>query len=191
MRELFVIDGCNGAGKTTASFIILPEILDCKEFVNADEIARGLSPFQPEKVNVAAGKLMINRLNELLKSGDNFAVESTLSGKLIYDFTKKAKAVGYKVNLVFFNLNSPQLAVEGGRVRVKEGGHHIPKDVICRRYERGLFNFFNLYKESVDYWMMINNSGVPYEMIAEGDKYETRVGDHLKWNELKSKFYER
>jgi len=91
VKKLYIIAGCNGAGKTTASYTILPEILDCKEFVNADEIAKGLSPFQPEKAGIEAGRVMLNRIKSLLELGENFAFETTLSTKSYVSFLKQAK----------------------------------------------------------------------------------------------------
>lgn len=145
MRKLFVIAGCNGAGKTTASYTILPEILDCREFVNADEIAKGLSPFQPEKAGLEAGRLMLTRVKTLLESGGNFALETTLSTKSYVGFINRAKQKEYQTTLLFFWLNSPDLAVSRVKIRVKEGGHNIPENIIRRRYESGLINFFKLY----------------------------------------------
>jgi len=101
-KKLYVIAGCNGAGKTTASFTILPEILDCKEFINADEIARGISPFQPEKVSFEAGRIMLNRINELLSKSENFAFETTLSTKSFKTKIIEAKEKGFQVTLLFF-----------------------------------------------------------------------------------------
>lgn len=102
MKKLYVIAGCNGAGKTTASYTILPEILDCKEFVNADEIARGLSPFQPEKAGIEAGRMMLKRINKLLDLGEDFAFETTLSTRSYVLFIEKAKQLGYQVTCLFF-----------------------------------------------------------------------------------------
>lgn len=102
MKKLFIIAGCNGAGKTTASYTILPEILDCKEFVNADEIAKGLSPFQPEKAGIEAGKLMLARIKKLLKTGTSFAFETTLSTRSYIELIKAAKDNGYQITCLFF-----------------------------------------------------------------------------------------
>jgi predicted ABC-type ATPase len=101
-KNLYIIAGCNGAGKTTASFTILPEMLDCREFVNADEIARGLSPFQPEKVAVEAGRIMLNRLTDLLAKGETFALETTLATKVYQQRIKAAQQQGYTTTLLFF-----------------------------------------------------------------------------------------
>lgn len=188
MKRLYIIGGCNGAGKTTASYTILPEILDCKEFVNADEIAKGLSPFQPDKANIEAGKLMLAKIKKLLKQEHNFAFESTLSSRIFMNLVKEAQKKGYNVTILFFWLSSPDLAVFRVKNRVKEGGHNIPEDVILRRYERGLYNFFNLYLPVVNNWFLINNSGAPYEVIAEGFDHEIVVGNKNIWQTLKRKY---
>lgn len=189
MKKLYVIAGCNGAGKTTASYTILPEILDCKEFVNADEIARGISPFQPEKVGIEAGRMMLKRIKNLLEAGESFAFETTLSTRSYVTFIEKAKQLGYQVTCLFFLLDSEELAISRVATRVKEGGHHIPEDVIRRRYKSGLKNFFNLFLHRVDNWLFVNNSGDSYEIIAEGSLNEIIVNNVLQWKELKEKYY--
>lgn len=189
MKKLYIISGCNGAGKTTASYTILPEILDCKEFVNADEIAKGLSPFRPEKAGIEAGRLMLKRIKLLLESGENFAFETTLSTKSYVSFIDKAKEGNYQVTCLFFWLHSVELAISRVETRVKEGGHHIPEDVIRRRYKSGLSNFFNLFLPRVDNWLFVNNSGDTYEIIAEGSMDEISVNNTKLWKELKEKYY--
>ena len=139
-KNLYIIAGCNGAGKTTASFTILPEILNCKEFVNADEIAKGLSPFQPEKVSFEAGRIMLRRINELLESNENFAFETTLATKSYKSKVLEAKSKNYNVTLLFFWLQNVDLAIERVKTRVLEGGHNIELDVIKRRYVNGIKN---------------------------------------------------
>ena len=166
-KNLYIIAGCNGAGKTTASYSILPEILDCKEFVNADEIAKGLSPFQPEKASFEAGRIMLNRIDELLHKEVDFAFETTLSAKSYISIVKKAQSQGYFVTLIFFWLNSIELAKQRVRIRVNEGGHNIPEDVIERRYIRGIKNFFNIYLEKCDNVMLFDNSNRLPILIAE------------------------
>ncbi|HET7117406.1 MAG TPA: zeta toxin family protein [Hanamia sp.] len=166
-RNLYIIAGCNGAGKTTASFTILPEILYCKEFVNADEIAKGLSPFQPEKVSFEAGRIMLNRINELLKEGENFAFETTLSTRSYKNKIIEAKAKGYTVTLLFFWLQSIDLARERVKTRVAEGGHNIESQIIARRYERGIKNLFDIYLPIVDGALIFDNSEGKYELLAE------------------------
>ena len=188
MKKLYVIAGCNGAGKTTASYTILPEILDCKEFVNADEIARGLSPFQPEKVGIEAGRLMLNRINTLLESNENFAFETTLATKSYVNFIKRAKEKEYRVTLLFFWLHSSNLAISRVKSRVKEGGHNIPEDTIKRRYTSGLKNFFKLYLPIIDNWLLVNNSGETYEIIAEGSFEDMTVNNEILWKQINEKY---
>lgn len=168
-KQLYIIAGCNGAGKTTASFTILPDILGCKEFINADEIARGLSPFQPDKVGIEAGRIMLHRIQELLAQGKTFAFETTLATKSYKNTIKQAQSLGYTVTLVFFSLDSIELAIDRVKTRVLEGGHNIPADVIARRYQNGLKNLFEIYSEIVDNLTIFNNSNGEPELIAEKD----------------------
>lgn len=168
MPNLYIISGCNGAGKTTASYTILPEMLDCKEFVNADEIARGISPFKPESVSIQAGKIMIGRIENLMSNGTDFAIETTLATKLYSKIIRYAQEKGYRVTLLFFWLAMPDLAVERVKMRVASGGHNIEEKTIRRRYDNGIKNLFSLYIPLCEYWMIINNSTIPQELIAEG-----------------------
>ncbi len=186
-KNIYIIAGCNGAGKTTASFTILPEILDCKEFVNADEIAKGLSPFQPEKVAFEAGRIMLERIETLLKSNENFAFETTLSTKTYKQKLIQAKANGFKVKLLFFWLPTIEMAINRVAVRVSEGGHNIPTEVIARRYSRGIENLFKIYIPLCDDWAVFDNSDETPELIAEGVNSETIVVKDESWNLLKSK----
>ena len=136
-KQLYIIGGCNGAGKTTASYTVLPDVLECKEFVNADEIARGLSPFNPESMAIEAGRLMLQRIDELLKSRQNFSIETTLATRSYTRLVRRAQEQGYKVNLIYFWLSSPDLAIQRVAQRVRNGGHNIPKEVVIRRYQAG------------------------------------------------------
>lgn len=185
-KNLYIIAGCNGAGKTTASFTVLPEMLNCPEFVNADEIAKGLSPFHPESVAIQAGKLMIERMIQLLKDGETFALETTLSTRSYVKLVQQAQRNGYYVTLIFFSLASPEQAVRRVAQRVTQGGHNIPTDVIYRRYARGLKNLFQLYIQTVDYWVMYDNSDSPTKKIAYGwkDGHTTILEDET-WNRFK------
>jgi len=188
LGELHIISGCNGAGKTTASYTILPEVLGCNEFVNADEIAKGLSPFMPEKTAIQAGRLMLDRINYLITTGQDFAFETTLATKSYKNFILKAKQNGYRVHLLFFWLRTPELAVKRVEFRVKEGGHNIPEETIRRRYENGLKNFFAIFKPIVDDWMFIDNSGSPYEIIAEGNASSHVIINNTTWDLLNEKY---
>ncbi|GAB6012335.1 zeta toxin family protein [Viscerimonas tarda] len=170
MPNLFIVGGCNGAGKTTASYVMLPEMLDCKEFINADEIARGLSPFQPESVSIDAGRIMVRRMEDLLQNKKDFAIETTLATKSYVRFIREAQEQGYFVTLLYFWLNSPDLAVSRVEDRVRSGGHNVPEEVIRRRYKSGIRNLFTLYTPICDYWIVINNSEIPFKLIAEGKR---------------------
>ncbi|NLJ83275.1 MAG: zeta toxin [Bacteroidales bacterium] len=173
MPNLYIISGCNGSGKTTASFTVLPETLACLEFLNADEIARGLSPLNPDKAAIEAGRMIIKRIDKLLPSKVDFAVETTLSTKVYAKTVEKAKEFGYKTTLIFFWLDSVDLAIERVKLRVVEGGHNVPQTTITRRYYSGIKNLFHLYMPICDYWMIFDNSKTQSELIAEGYKNKT------------------
>lgn len=185
-KNLYIIAGCNGAGKTTASFTILPEIILCKEFVNADEIAKGLSPFQPEKVAFEAGRIMLNRINELLSSNENFAFETTLATKSYKSKVTEAKQNGYTVTLLFFWLQSIELAKERVKTRVAEGGHNIAPDVIERRYINGIKNLFDIYLNIVDGAFIFDNSNGKHELFAQKTiDGELTIMNAIKFKQLK------
>lgn len=189
-KDLYIIAGCNGAGKTTASFTILPDILNCNEFVNADEIAKGLSPFQPEKVSVEAGRIMLERINDLLNSQENFAFETTPATKSYRSKIFLARTKGYNVTLLFFWLRNVDLAIERVRTRVTEGGHHIETEVIRRRYKNGIKNLFEIYLPIADEIMIFDNSEGKHDLIAEKTiESEIEVLNKVKFNQLKS-YYE-
>jgi len=166
-KKLYIIGGCNGAGKTTASFNLLPDILNCREYVNADEIARGISPFQPEKVAIEAGRIMLHRIDELLDQGEDFAFETTLSTRSFVNTIERAKSKGYSITLIFFWIESTELAIKRVQTRVKEGGHNIPNDTIVRRYYGGLKNLFSLYQNICDLIMIYDNSKSNPELVFE------------------------
>ena len=188
--NLYIIAGCNGAGKTTASFTVLPEMLKCREFVNADEIAAGISPFNPEGVAIQAGRLMIDRIIQLLKDGETFAFETTLATRSYVKLIQQAKKRGYFVTLLFFSLSSPEQAMRRVAQRVSMGGHDIPTDVIVRRYEAGLQNLFQLYMPVCDYWTLYDNSNCPAVRIASGFGTEKiEIFEKERYRELKKKYY--
>lgn len=185
--NLFIIAGCNGAGKTTASFTILPELLNCREFVNADEIAKGLSPFQPESVAFEAGRIMLERVDELLHEKVDFAFETTLSTKTHAIRVKKAKASGYNVKLVFFWLKSPSLAKRRVQIRVSQGGHNIPSDIIERRYKRGIENLFAIYFDICDEVLIFDNSEKSELIAIKSESDSLRIINENLWQELKKR----
>lgn len=137
---------------------VLPEVLDCREFVNADEIAKGLSPFKPEEVAIEAGKLMLQRIDLLLSRHVTFAIETTLATKSYKNLVEQAKKAGYQVILLFFWLSSPEMAEMRVAQRVASGGHNIPKEVIHRRYWAGLRNLFEMFVPIVDLWSLYDNT---------------------------------
>ena len=176
MSSMYIIAGPNGAGKTTAAMTVLPEMLDCYQFVNADEIAKGLSPLAPESVSIQGGRLMLQRIDDLMKQGADFAFETTLATKSYVHLVHRAHQEGYFVTLLYFWLSSPALAKERVIKRVSEGGHNIPPDVIERRYHAGLTNL-SLFLSAVDRWYIYNNEFIPAGLCKKGqnktiDKYQ-------------------
>ena len=164
---LYVISGPNGAGKTTCAFSIMPELINCYEYVNADAIAAGLSPFRPLEVSIEAGRLMLKRIRDLAESGVTFAIETTLSSKSFAPFLAQCKSRGYSIRLIYVWVNSVELAVERVKRRVESGGHLVPEHIIRRRYSRSLFNFFQLYSSLADIWSFYDNSFDKIELVAE------------------------
>ena len=186
-KQLYIIAGCNGAGKTTASFTILPEVLGCKEFINADEIAKGLSPFQPESVAMQAGRIMLARMDELLQKGETFAFETTLATKSYKQKIEWAQANGYEVTLLFFWLRNVTMAKERVAQRVAEGGHSIPTETIERRYHNGIANLFAIYMDMVDICYIFDNSEGRKELIAQKEKHkEMVICNNDKFNLMKN-----
>lgn len=176
--NLYVIAGCNGAGKTTASFVVLPELLGCKEFVNADEIARGISPFNVEGVAITAGKVMLERINALIGEKVDFGFETTLSSRGTIRIIERAAQQGYTITLVLFWLRSPQIAVNRVAQRVSEGGHGLADETVIRRYFRGLDHFKSIYKTTMlNFWMIVDNSDLEFKVIAESEAGIERVHD--------------
>ncbi|MDZ7898047.1 MAG: zeta toxin family protein [Arcicella sp.] len=182
--NLYIIAGCNGAGKTTASLTILPEILHCSEFVNADAIAAGLSPFHPENVAIEAGKLMLKRIDFLIESQKDFAIETTLSSKNHLQTIKKAQEQGFEITLLFFWLNSVELAKERVKIRVSKGGHNIPQEIIARRYERGLENL-ERYCALCNDWFVYDNSNNLSELIMDGNFQNKTIYNEETFKKMK------
>ncbi|MBL7647778.1 MAG: Zeta toxin family protein [Candidatus Hydrogenedentes bacterium] len=173
MPRIYVIGGPNGADKTTASMALLPDRLQCPEYVNADAIAAGISPFRPESVALQAGRVMLARLRELVAAEQDFAFETTMASRSFAPFLRDCIAREYKVHLLFVWLKSPDLAIERVAHRVAAGGHHIPEDVVRRRYVRGIQNFLNLYIPLARTWDCMDNSFGEPVMVAKKDKNGT------------------
>lgn len=188
IQTIYIISGCNGAGKTTASFTILPEILNIDEFINADEIARGISPFNPESVSIEAGRLMLARIKRLIDQRESFALETTLATRSYVSLLNQARTQGYQTIGLFFWLDSVNLAIERVKKRVQTGGHSIPTDIIMRRYYRGLENFFGIYSNSFDEWILVNNSGSSFEIVAKKKNQILTILKNKVWNQISSPY---
>ena len=165
-KKLYIIAGCNGAGKTTASKRFLPDLIDCIEFINADEIAFKLCPENVESVAFVSGRMMLDRISNLLSSGMTFAFETTLSTKSYKETIIYAQSIVYNVILIFYWLNSVELAINGVESRVIKGGHHIDIEIIRRRYKRGIINLFQIYITLVNECLIFDNTNVDYELFA-------------------------
>jgi predicted ABC-type ATPase len=184
MPTLFVIAGCNGAGKTTLSKNLLPQFLGVNEFVNADEIARGLSPFNAEQAAFAAGRIMLERIHELAKAEANFAIETTLSSKSYAPLFKEMKKNGYEIFLIFVYLQSAGEAIKRVEQRVKKGGHNIPVHIIKRRFERGLKNLAQIYLPICDGWAILDNTAATPIFVAEKKAGNFTIHDDSIWNKI-------
>ena len=154
--------------------------------MNAESIALGLSPFNQEDVAIEAGRIMLDRINSLLQTGEDFAIETTLASKSYVSFIKKVQDFGYKITLVYFWLSSVQEAKDRVALRVKNGGHHIPDEIVERRYYRGLYNLRHLYTTACDFWIIVDNTNGTPEFVIEGesDKSEIIYNTDI-WNSIK------
>ncbi|MBN4002156.1 zeta toxin family protein [Nostoc sp. LPT] len=186
MPSLYIIGGANGSGKTTVSMSLLPNFLDCFEYVNADAIAAGLSPLNPDSMAMEAGRLMIMRLRTLSNSGSDFAFETTLAARSFAPFIIDCRAKGYTINLIYFWLQSVDLAVERVAARVASGGHSIPEDVIRRRYQQGRRNLISLYLSLCDRWIIYDNSNNDTRLVAESRRgQQLVVYENAIWNQIR------
>ncbi len=190
MPKLYVISGCNGSGKTTASYTMLPEWLQCTEFVNSDEFAKGLSPFSTEGVSIQASRLMLMKIHYLLKRKADFGVETTLSTRSLKKILTEAQSQGYFVTVLYFWIESPELAIERIRMRVASGGHNIPEPVVRRRYYQGLRYFFEDYREVADRWILADNTQIPFTVIAQGWRNNMVVKDNILYEKIRSQAQE-
>ncbi len=167
-KKILIIAGPNGAGKTTFAREFLPNEANCPVFVNADLIAAGLSPFQPETAAVRAGRIMLERITEHASRGISFAFETTLSGRGYARLIPQWRHSGYIVKLFFLQLPNPEMAIARVRQRVRGGGHNVPETVVHRRFHAGLKNFYDVYKPLVSEWSVFDNSGPEPILLAEG-----------------------
>jgi predicted ABC-type ATPase len=166
MSCLYLIAGSNGSGKTTFAREFLPQFVHCREFLNADLMAEGISPFDPESAAIRAGRLLLERIKEFAAEKKDFGFETTLAGKSYVNLLRRMKERGYAIHCYFLWLPSVEMAIARVAHRVSEGGHNIPEAVIRRRYKLGIKNFFTLYRPLFDGWRLYNNSMMNPRMIA-------------------------
>jgi len=171
-KKIVIIAGPNGAGKTTFAGEFLPFEAGCPVFINADLIAAGLSPFDPEAAAFRAGRLMLTEIDRNAAAGRSFAFETTLSGHSYASRIPRWRASGFTVKLVFLSLGSPDDAIDRVAIRVRQGGHDVPSEVIRRRFANGMRNFIEIYRHRVDYWQLFDNSGPSPVLLEEGGIHE-------------------
>ncbi|MBP5550001.1 MAG: zeta toxin family protein [Bacteroidales bacterium] len=186
MPKLYIISGCNGSGKTTASYTLLPEMWECKYFVNSDEFAKGLSPFDPDKASLSAGRFMVMRIKYLLDRKEDFCIETTLSSRTLTNTIEIARQYGYSITILFFWIENVELAISRVKARVTAGGHNVPEGTIRRRYRSGLRHFFEDYMPMSDRWMLADNTTVPFKLVAQGWKNNMVVQDNIKFEAIKA-----
>jgi predicted ABC-type ATPase len=167
-KKIIIIAGPNGAGKTTFAREFLPHEAGCPEFINVDLIAAGLSPFAPEKAALRAGRVMLQEIRQRVSLGESFAFETTLSGKIYSRLIPVWRVAGYQVKLLFLSLPNAEIALSRVAARVAQGGHNVDKQTVRRRFDSGLRNFYNIYRELVDSWILFDNSGPTYQLIDSG-----------------------
>ena len=182
--SLYIIAGPNGAGKTTFAREFLPNYIECLEFVNADLIASGLSPFSPEHVAIRAGSLLLERIHFLADRGTDFGFETTLSGKGYVRLLKDLKNRGYRIYLYFLWVDNVDIALERVADRVRRGGHNVPEKIVRRRFKRGLPNLFNLYRPLLDLWAIFDNSTDHPVMIACEEDRDLEIIDSVLFSKL-------
>ncbi len=182
---LYILAGPNGAGKTTLAKIFLPEFANCTEFINADYLALGLSPLQPELAAIKAGRMMLERIEELAEQKKTFTVETTLSGKTYINTIKRLRAEGYKIDITFLWLPSHTLAIQRVKQRVRKGGHHIPSDTVKRRFKSGISNLLTHYADIADRWRIFDASHNPPELIVETVSGTERVTNKYKYDTIR------
>ena len=183
-RNVYIVAGPNGSGKTTFATEFLPEYARCKHFVNADLIAKGLSPFSPGAAAITAGKLVLEQIHQFANKGVDFAFETTLSGKLYVNLFKSLKKKGYKIHLFFLWIPESNLAISRIKGRVAQGGHDVPVQDVLRRFGRSLVNFFTLYQSLADSWMLFDNAGIIPVLIAEGKNGKVKISNRNLYDKI-------
>ena len=184
-RNAYIIAGPNGSGKTTFAIEFLPEYVQCPNFINADMIAHGLSPFSPGAAAIKAGKLVLEQINKFANQGADFAFETTLSGKSYLNLFKALKEKGYKIHIFFLWIPDVNLAITRIKNRVSQGGHDVPQQDVIRRFKRSISNFFKLYQPYADSWMLFNNADLNPILIAERKNGKIRIINEKSYNIIK------
>lgn len=180
--QVAVLAGINGAGKTTASQHLLREALKIPSFTNADTIARGLNAFDVESVAVKAGRIMLEHLHELAAARKSFAFETTLSGRAYAPWLRDLAGEGYAVHLLYYWLDSAEVAIRRVAERVRAGGHHVPDETVRRRYSRSVRNFLELYRPIVTTWQVYDNTEGDRQLIAFNNSFFDTVVDPEMWD---------
>lgn len=179
-KNVYIIAGPNGSGKTTFAKKFLPQYANCKNFVNADLIAGGLSPFAPRSAAIKAGKLLLGEIRSLAEKKVDFAFETTLSGKMHASFLKKQKTRGYSIHLFFLWIPKVELAIERIKDRVASGGHDVEDVDVRRRFKRSTYNLFKLYRPLLDSWYLFDNSTeIPRLIAKEREGHLTIIDEEL------------
>lgn len=176
-KNVYIIAGPNGSGKTTFAKKFLPGYVHCSNFVNADLVAQGLSPFAPQAAAIKSGRLVLEEIRNFARKEADFGFETTLSGKSYVNLLKVLKTRGYNLHLFFLWVPGPELAVARIKDRVAEGGHHVPAQDVRRRFHRSIANFFTLYEPLLDSWMFFNNAGAVPALIAKRRNGQAEIID--------------
>lgn len=174
-RDLYIIAGPNGVGKTTFAREFLPNYADCRNFVNADLIAQAIAPFSPETAALRAGRTMLGEIRSFARNRASFAFETTLSGRSYLAMLRGLKASGYDIHIFFLWINGVDLALSRVKERVSRGGHNVPEAVVRRRFVRAVKNFLTQYRKLADSWILFDNSGTAPVVIASGKGKRVRI----------------
>jgi predicted ABC-type ATPase len=186
-KNIYIIAGPNGSGKTTFAREFLPDYAQCPHFINSDLIAQGLSPFYPQRAAIKAGKLVLREIKEMAHKGADFGFETTLSGRTYEKYFQSFKEKGYRLHIFFLWIPGDQLAIARIKNRVAEGGHDVPEEDIRRRFQRSMANFFHIYSKLANCWMLLDNSGVKPLLIARKNDQEMDIVDEDLFRKIKGK----
>jgi len=186
-KNVYIIAGPNGSGKTTFAKTFLPEYAKCNRFINADLISAGLSPFSPQQAAIKSGKLVLEQIKEYSKNGVDFGFETTMSGVTYLKYFKMFKEKGYKINIFFLWIPGSQLAVARVKDRVAQGGHNVPVKDIKRRFERSTEKFFKQYRLLADRWILFNNAGPKPKIIAKKQNEHIDIVDNDLFEDILKK----